>query len=231
VRGERPSSDGRTAACEVVYDIRLPGAAGSGRLELSVPGRHNLQNALAAVAVGLEIGLPFETIAPALAGFRGAERRYQSRGEAGGVTLIDDYGHHPAEVAAVLRTARDGKPSRVIAVFQPHRFTRTRDLLDDFGPALSQADIVVLADIYPAGEPPIAGVTVDALAAAIRPHVPALQVVRSIDDVPGAVADLARAGDLVLTLGAGSIGAVPDRILAALEHRSAIAGRSAGGTS
>jgi UDP-N-acetylmuramate--alanine ligase len=216
VRGEHPQSDGRSAQCDVVYDIRVPAGAGSGRLELGVPGRHNLQNALAATAVGLEIGLPFARIASALATFRGAERRYQLRGEARGVTVVDDYGHHPAEIGAVLRTARDGRPGRVVAVFQPHRYTRTRDLVDDFGPALGLADVVVLTDIYAAGESPLPGVTISTLADAVRPHVSELHVVASLDDVPAAVAGLVRDGDLVVTLGAGSIGAAADRILAAI---------------
>ena len=186
-------------------------AAGSSSLH--VPGEHNLQNALAAVAVGLEVGLPFDRIASALAEFRGAERRYQTRGTHAGVTVVDDYGHHPTEVAAVLRAARAGGPSRVVAVFQPHRYSRTRDLLDDFGPALALADVVVLTDIYPAGETPIPGATLDALAAAVERSVADLHVVPKIDDVPAAVAALVRPGDLVLTLGAGSIGATGDRIL------------------
>jgi UDP-N-acetylmuramate--alanine ligase len=133
------------------------------------------------------------------------------------VTVVDDYGHHPTEIAAVLRAARSGYPSRLIAVFQPHRYSRTRDLLAEFGPALALADVVVLTDIYAAGEPPIAGVTLDALAAAIRRQVPALQVVPRLDDLPSHVGGLARSGDLVLTLGAGSISAVGDRILAACQ--------------
>jgi UDP-N-acetylmuramate--alanine ligase len=217
VRGLDPRSDGRSANCVVRWRVGgLPDAAGEGRLRLSVPGRHNLQNALAAVAVGLELGVPVARAMAALAEFQGVERRYQSRGEAAGVRVIDDYAHHPTEIAAVLAAARGGEPTRIVVVFQPHRFSRTRDLLEDFGPALSQADVVVLTDIYPAGEAPLAGVTVDALAGAIRPAVGELHVVPRIEDVPRAVARLAQSGDLVLTLGAGSIGAVSGRIVAAL---------------
>jgi UDP-N-acetylmuramate--alanine ligase len=186
-----------------------------------VPGRHALQNALAAVAVGLELDVPFDRIQSALAGFRGAERRYQTRGRAAGVTVIDDYGHHPTEIEAVLAAARGGEPSRIVAVFQPHRYTRTRDLLDRFGPALAGADVVVLTDIYAAGEAPIPGITIDALADAVRPAVADLHVVAAIDDVPAMVAAIARDGDLVITLGAGSIGATGDRILHALTEREA----------
>jgi UDP-N-acetylmuramate--alanine ligase len=218
VRGLDPATDGWTARCRVEFAVRgVPGGSGGGEIALQVPGLHALQNALAAVAVGLELGVPFEAIAGALSGFRGAERRYQLRGRAAGVTVVDDYGHHPTEIAAVLRAARTGAPARLVAVFQPHRYSRTRDLLDDFGPALSLADAVVLTDIYPAGEAPIAGATLDALATAISRSVPDLHVVASLADVPARVAALAQPGDLVITLGAGSIAGVPDRLLAALE--------------
>ena len=219
VRGFVPMSDGRSAHCHVRFDLRgVPDGAGAGAVELRVPGRHNLQNALAAVAVGLELGVPFDRIKAALAEFRGVERRYQVKGVARDVTVVDDYGHHPAELAASLKAARDGAPARLIAVFQPHRYSRTRDLLEDFGPALAIADVVVLTDIYPAGEPPIPGVTVEALASAIRRAAPHLHVVRALSDLAPFVANLAQPGDLVLTLGAGSIGTVADRILAELDR-------------
>jgi UDP-N-acetylmuramate--alanine ligase len=217
VSGVDVQTTGKTSRCRI--DYRVPGGpAGSGELRLAVPGRHNVQNALGAVAVGFEIGLPFESIVAALADFRGAERRYQSHGEVAGIEVIDDYGHHPTEIAAVLHTARAGRPSRVIAVFQPHRYTRTRDLLDEFGQALAGADVVVLTDIYPAGEAPIPGVTLDSLAQVIRRSGPELHVVATLDDVPEAVASLARPGDLVVTLGAGSIGHLPDRVLGAIRE-------------
>lgn len=222
VRGLAPESDGRSARCVVRYAIRgVPGGTGEGALTLGVPGLHNLQNALAVVAVALDLGVPFAAVAAALAEFTGAERRYDVRGTARGVTVVDDYGHHPTELAATIRAARTGRPARVVAVFQPHRYTRTRDLLADFGPALSGADIVVLTDIYAAGEAPVPGATLEALAAAMRPHVADLRVVPSLADVPARIAELAREGDLVLTLGAGSIGAMGDRILAAIDGRAA----------
>jgi UDP-N-acetylmuramate--alanine ligase len=220
VRGESPVTDGAGGRCVVT---------GRGELRLSVPGVHNLRNALAAVAVGLELGVPFDRIAAALSEFHGAERRYQTRGTARGVTVIDDYGHHPTEIAAVLEAARAGKPSRIVAVFQPHRYSRTRDLLNEFGPALALADVVVLTDIYAAGEPPLPGATVDALAQAVSERVTDLHVVRDLAGVPAAVAALARPGDVVITLGAGSIGAASDRILAALAGAPA-AGAIAGGS-
>ncbi len=217
VRGIDPSGDGVSSRCGLAYDVHgIPAGTGSGTVALQVPGRHNLQNALAAVAVGLEIGVPAERILSALGEFRGAERRYQRRGEAAGVTVVDDYGHHPTEIAAVLQAARDGQPSRLVAVFQPHRYSRTRDCLQQFGPALAAADRVVLTGIYAAGEPPIDGISLETLAEAMRPHVRALDVVPSLDDVPAAVSRDARPGDLVITLGAGSIASAGDRILDAL---------------
>jgi UDP-N-acetylmuramate--alanine ligase len=220
VRGVDPVTDGTSGRCDVRFHVRgVPDGSGTSGLALSVPGRHNLQNALAAVAVGLELGLPVQQAVAALGEFRGAERRYEVRGRAQGVTVVDDYGHHPTEIAAVLHAARDGHPSRLVAVFQPHRFSRTRDLIEAFGPALALADVVVLTDIYAAGEAPIPGASLDDLAAAVRRSVPGLQVVRSLDDLPATVAGLSRPGDLVITLGAGSIGAVGDRILAAISQQ------------
>lgn len=222
VQGLSPVTDARGARCGVKYAIRgLPAGDGEGKIELAVPGVHNLQNALASVAVGLELGVPFEKIARALAEFKGAERRYQVRGTARGVTVVDDYGHHPTEIAAVLRAARGGDPRRLVAVFQPHRYSRTRDLLADFGPALALADVVFLTDIYAAGEAAIPGATLDALAGEVRRSVSDLRVVPSLDAVPQAVADESRDGDLVVTLGAGSIGNAGDRILQAISDASA----------
>jgi UDP-N-acetylmuramate--alanine ligase len=220
VRGIDPTGDGESARCRVSYHVHgIPSGQGDGVITLQVPGRHNLQNALAAVAVGLEIGVPLDRILSALGEFRGAERRYQRRGVAGGVTVVDDYGHHPTEIAAVLQAARDGAPSRLVAVFQPHRYSRTRDCLHQFGPSLASADIVVLTDIYAAGEAPLEGISLESLAEAIRPHVRAMTVVPALDDLAVAVADLAVSGDLVITLGAGSIAGIGDRVLDALRAK------------
>ena len=139
-----------------------------GEICLHVPGRHNLQNALAAVAVGREVGVPFDRIAAALSEFHGAERRFQVHGEAGGVLVVEDYGHHPTEIEAVVQTARAAVSRRLLVAFQPHRYSRTSQLLDRFGPALAGADELVLTDIYAAGEDVMPGVTVDVLADAIR---------------------------------------------------------------
>jgi UDP-N-acetylmuramate--alanine ligase len=188
-----------------------------GTLTLAVPGRHNLLNALAAVAVGMELDLSFERIASGLKDFRGAERRFDVRGEPRGILVVDDYGHHPTEIAAVLAAARTlGR--RIVVAFQPHRYSRTASLMESFGPALSGADHIVLTDIYSAGEEPIAGVTLETLGEAIRRSVSVpVDLVPRIDDVVPAIVRVAKPGDLVITLGAGSIGNVPDRLIAALE--------------
>jgi UDP-N-acetylmuramate--alanine ligase len=191
-----------------------------GELRLQVPGRHSVQNALAAVAVGLELDVPFARIASALAEFTGAERRFQHFGEVNGITVIDDYGHHPTEIAAVLAAARASKPARVLVAFQPHRYTRTRDLMREFGMALAQADEVVLTDIYAASEDPIPGVTIEALAASMNTaRTMPVRVVKDIDDVAAALALLAQPGDLLITMGAGSIGALPEKVIDALKKR------------
>jgi UDP-N-acetylmuramate--alanine ligase len=199
-----------------------------GELRLRVPGRHNLLNALAAVAVGLELGLSFERVASALAEFKGAERRFDVLGEVDGVMVVDDYGHHPTEIAAVLAAARTGMSRRLLVAFQPHRYTRTQHLLREFADVLGTVDELVLTEIYPAGEDPIPGVTIDALVAAIpaRGQAPArgraaVHVVHAIADVPAALARLARPGDMVITLGAGSIGTVGPRVLELLREREA----------
>jgi len=204
---------------------RTPDATAElGELRLKVPGRHNMLNALGAVAVGLEVGIPFARIAGALAEFQGAERRFERLGEENGVLVIDDYGHHPTEIAAVIAAARAGLDRRVVVVFQPHRYTRTQSLLPEFGAALSGADEIVLTDIYAAGETPIPGVTLDALASVIRASARGgVRVVPALDQIPAAVVDFARPGDLVITLGAGSIGTAGERILEALRNRPAAA--------
>ena len=205
----------------VVHRHGIGGSERLGPLELTVPGRHNLQNALAAVAVCDRLGIPFARTAAALKEFPGAERRFERRGEEGGVLVIDDYGHHPTEIAAVLSAARATLGRRLIVAFQPHRYTRTQQLLQDFGPALKDADEVVLTDIYAASEEPIAGITIETLAAAIRGAGCSVHVAPTLDAVVTAVLRLAKPGDAVITLGAGSIGTVPARLLEALKGAGA----------
>lgn len=192
---------------------------------LNLPGRHNVQNALAAIAVATELGVPDAAILKALASFEGVGRRFERIGEialaapeAGGngghATLVDDYGHHPAEMAATLEAARGAFPDRrLVLAFQPHRFTRTRDLFEDFVRVLSGADVVILAEVYPAGEAPIVAADGRALARALRVAGQVEPVfVERIEDLPEAIRRVARDGDVVLTMGAGSIGGVPARL-------------------
>ena len=188
-------------------------------IELALAGGHNVQNALAAIAVAREVGVSDNAIAHALAGFEGVGRRFQRHGDValstgGSFTLIDDYGHHPAEMAATLAAARESFPDRrVVLAFQPHRYSRTRDLFEDFVRVLSTVDALVLADVYPAGETPIVAADGRALARAIRVAGRVEPVfVEAIGDVAGAIRDIARDGDVVLTMGAGSIGGVPAQL-------------------
>jgi UDP-N-acetylmuramate--alanine ligase len=193
-----------------------------GELHLAIPGRHNLQNALAAVAVADRLGIEFDKVASALADFHGAERRFERHGEAGGVLVVDDYGHHPTEIAAVLAAARATLGRRLVVAFQPHRYTRTQQLMEAFGPALREADEIVLTDIYAASEEPIAGVTIDSLADAVRRGSGRpVHVTRQLDDVIPEILKLAQPGDAVLTLGAGSIGSLPAQLIDALKRREA----------
>jgi UDP-N-acetylmuramate--alanine ligase len=197
-----------------------------GPVALQVPGRHNLQNALAAVAVGLELGLSFERIAEGLGEFRGVERRFEVRGEPGDILVIDDYSHHPTEIAAALDAARQLN-RRLIVAFQPHRYTRTAALIEAFGPALAAANYIVLTDIYTAGEDPMPGVTIEKLASAIRRDVDAqVEIVPSLEDVVPALVRVARPGDTVITLGAGSIGGIAERLIESLETRWAGSNRT-----
>ena len=206
---------------------RRDGAGGGAPLEiaLNLPGRHNVLNALAAIAVALELKVPAPAIQRALAGFRGVGRRFQRYGDvkagdaadAGAFALVDDYGHHPAEIAATLEAARVAFPGRrVVLAFQPHRYTRTRDLFEDFVAVLGRADLLLLAEVYPAGEAPIAAADGRALADAVRAAARIAPVyVEDIAAMPEIIRRTARAGDVVLTMGAGSIGAVAGQLASA----------------
>ena len=203
------------------FDVLRPGREPLA-VSLNLPGRHNVLNALAAIAVATELDVDDAAIQRALAGFQGIDRRLQWLGDvqvaAGRVTLVDDYGHHPTELAATLEAARQGWPDRrVVLVFQPHRYTRTRDLLDEFARVLSEADALIVAEVYPAGEAPIAGADGKSLCRAIRSRGRVEPVLlKSLDELPGALADVLRDGDVVLTMGAGSIGAAAHDLPAAL---------------
>jgi UDP-N-acetylmuramate--alanine ligase len=201
-------------------ELRGNGAPGKSlEFELNLPGVHNVQNALSAIAVGLELQLPEAAIARALAEFKGVGRRFQRYGEislpgSGSFTLIDDYGHHPVEMEATLAAVRGAFPGRrVVLAFQPHRYTRTRDCFEDFVRVLSSVDAVLLAEVYPAGETPIVAADGRALARAIRVAGRVEPVfVEQIGDMPKAIIDAAQSGDVVVTMGAGSIGGVPGQL-------------------
>ena len=189
-----------------------------GQARLEVPGRHVALNALAAIAVARELGLPFEKIAAGLLAFEGVERRMTVRGEAGGVRVIDDYAHHPTEIVATLQAVREAWPDgRVIAMFQPHRYSRVAGLQDSFCRAFNLADVVLGCDIYAAGEEPVAGVTGEALSEGIRAHGHrAVEHVFTPDAAAARAAEIARPGDVVIALGAGDIGKAADAVLARL---------------
>jgi UDP-N-acetylmuramate--alanine ligase len=195
------------------------GAAIELAVTLNLPGAHNVRNALAAIAVGIELGVPAAAIGKALAEFKGVGRRFQNHGKVripggGSFTLVDDYGHHPAEMAATLAAARGAFPKRrILLAFQPHRFTRTRDCFEDFVKVLSTADALVLTEVYPAGEAPIVAADGKALARAIRVQGKVEPVfVEKVAELPAAILAAARDGDVVLTMGAGSIGNVAGQL-------------------
>jgi UDP-N-acetylmuramate--alanine ligase len=205
------------------FDIEFSGrsAIAGTRLDgviLPMVGHHNAQNALAAVAIAQEMGIPLEVIRQGLASFAGVKRRFTCTGTSNGVTVIDDYGHHPVEIAAVLDAARSSAQGRVIAVVQPHRYSRLRDLFEDFCTCFNDADTVIVADVYPAGEAPIEGVDRAALIDGLRAH--GHRDVRGLEtpeDLAGLVAGIAGDGDMVICLGAGNITAWANDLPAALE--------------
>lgn len=187
--------DRKSGATHEIVDIMLP-----------MPGRHNASNATAAIAVARELGLSDEAIRKALAGFGGVKRRFTRTGEWNGVTIIDDYGHHPVEIAAVLKAARESTNGKIVAVVQPHRYTRLQSLFEEFCTCFNDADAVVVADVYAAGEAPIEGIDRDHFVLGLRAHghrnvVPLPKAA----DLAGIVKDLAKSGDLVVCLGAGNI--------------------------
>lgn len=196
------------------------GGADLGRWQIQLPGAHNVANALAVVAVARVLDLDLDAVNAGLAGFAGTQRRFQRVGERHGVTVVDDYAHHPTEVRAVLAAARQSHPvGRLVAVFQPHLYSRTAALADDFGAALADADVVLVTDVYAAREDPVPGVTGELIADAARAVGADAEYVGGVASLPDAVAALAADGDLVLTLGAGDITEVGGQILQRLEQR------------
>ncbi len=188
-----------------------------GSFRLNIPGVHNVSNALAAIGVGLELDVPLDLIRSGVAAFSGVERRFQIRGQQGGIVVVDDYGHHPTEIRVTLATAKAVWPGRLVAVFQPHRYSRTRDLLDDFANAFAQADVLYVTPVYAAGEDAINGVSGEILAERIRAtgH-PAVQWVEKPDALIARLLRERQSGDVVLTLGAGDIWKVGVTVLESL---------------
>ena len=210
----------RQHGSSTAFTLHLPDGAAPVEITLNLPGRHNVLNALAACAVGWQLGVPADAMQHALAHFQGVGRRFQLRGELalddGKALLVDDYGHHPRELAAVFAAARAGwSERRLVVAFQPHRYSRTRDLLDDFANVLAETDVLVLTEIYPAGEAPIANADGRALARAVRARGKVDPVlIEHPRDLRGALAPLLKDGDLLLLLGAGDIGAAASDIAA-----------------
>ncbi|MFN6964128.1 MAG: UDP-N-acetylmuramate--L-alanine ligase [Pyrinomonadaceae bacterium] len=226
---------GLTAQADIsAHDIRYNENFGStftvwrgsevlGEVDLPVPGKHNVYNSLAAIAVGLELEIPFDKIADALAGFKNANRRFQFKGEVGGITVIDDYGHHPTEILATLSAAKNSvHERRTVVVFQPHRYTRTQELFDEFALAFNNADVLYVLDIYAASEQPIEGIDAEVLTENIRKygHKNA-NYIGDIDTAADAVVPQLQEGDLVITLGAGSVTRLSEEILEKLQARAA----------
>jgi UDP-N-acetylmuramate--alanine ligase len=192
---------GRDTSFAATYDGR-----DLGMVKLKVPGMHNVQNALAAIAAGLALGATLDGMQDGLAAFGGVERRFQHLCDVGGITIIDDYAHHPTEIAATLQAARASYPGRrVVAAFQPHLFSRTRDFCKAFAEALRGADAVLLADIYPAREQPIPGVTSDLIAGPLSDAGRAVQWQGPRNGLAAALAEHVTEGDVVITIGAGDV--------------------------
>ena len=192
------------------FDALILGRDGERRtiegVTIRIPGRHNVQNALAAIAVAMELGISDDDIVKGFERFDGVKRRFTHVGEADGAIVIDDYAHHPTEIRAVLAAAREGAEGRVIAVVQPHRYTRLRDLMDDFQSAFNDADVVFVAPVYPAGEEPIDGVDSSALAEGLRAHGHRMvSAVKDQKELCRALRDLAADGDMIICMGAGDI--------------------------
>jgi UDP-N-acetylmuramate--alanine ligase len=192
-----------------------------GSFTLHVPGVHNVLNATAAIAVGTALDIPSDQIRAALDGFRGVDRRFQLKGKAAAVSVVDDYGHHPTEIRATLAAARQCGFRRVHVIFQPHRYTRTRDLMDEFATAFADADTLFILDIYAASEKPIDGIHAEALARQIGAHgKPGVSYVPSFEDAAEKAVGVAQPGDLILTLGAGSVSQLGAVMLEMLEKKS-----------
>jgi len=223
---------GFTAQADIsAHDVRYDDQFGSvfnvmegdqmlGEMKLPVPGKHNVYNALAAIAVGLELDIPFDKIREGMSKFKNANRRFQFKGEAQGVTIVDDYGHHPTEITATLAAAKNGSGGkRTVVIFQPHRYTRTADLMEDFARSFNNADVLFVCDIYAASEDPIEGVTAEVLTEKIRQfgHKNA-HYIGDIETAAEKVREYLKDDDLLITLGAGSVSKLSDQMLEILSQ-------------
>ncbi len=203
-----------------VYQARLMGEP-VGEVSLRVPGLHNIYNSLAAIAIGLELEVPFATIAKALSEFSGVDRRFQFKGEAEGVLVVDDYGHHPTEIRATLVAAKLGAAGRrMVVLFQPHRYSRTQDLMEEFARSFNNADVLMVTDVYAASEQPIEGVSGEALVEAVSRfgHKDARHA-GSVEDATRALLEEVREGDMVITLGAGNVYRAGEQLVELLRER------------
>jgi UDP-N-acetylmuramate--alanine ligase len=226
IRYGTESSEARLVARDIApagtgstFEVAYDGAA-LGRVHLAVPGMHNVRNALAAIASGIALGVTLDAMRAGLESFTGVERRFQRLGEPGGVMVVDDYAHHPTEIEATLQAARAAFPSRrIIAAFQPHLYSRTRDFHAEFASALSHADMVFLCDLYPAREQPVAGVSSAMIATPMRDDgkAPIWEGPRA--ELAAALSDIVRPGDVVITIGAGDITRTGPELIAMLEQR------------
>ena len=219
------ASNIRYQGTQSIFDLMLPDADKPIEITLNMPGRHNVLNALAAICVAYELGISIQDMQTALSGFEGIGRRMHAYGEIkmaqGSVTLIDDYAHHPTEVAATLSACKNAWPDkRLVAVFQPHRYTRTRDLFEDFSQVLAECDVLILTEIYAAGEDVIAGADGRALCAAIRARGKVSPIfIEDVENLGTDLPSILQDGDLVLTMGAGSIGRIASQLKALLEDK------------
>ena len=194
-----------------------------GRVKLKTHGKHNVENALATIAVGMHIGISFERIADGLSKFRGAKRRFQTKGIVKNIWVVDDYGHHPTEIAATLKAARETKPKRLICVFQPHRYSRTKILLNEFGTAFHDADILILTDIYAAGDAPIEGINGESVLKKVMALTDQnVSYIPKREDIAPFIADIVEDGDMVITMGAGDIYKTGEELVDILKHRKKI---------
>ncbi|MBP2659793.1 MAG: UDP-N-acetylmuramate--L-alanine ligase [Firmicutes bacterium] len=209
------STQGATTAYDVYHNEQLLGS-----IKINVPGRHNVGNSLAAVIVGLNIGLTFQEIAEGLAHFQGAKRRFQTKARINGVWIIDDYAHHPTEIATTLLAARQTEPNRLICVFQPHRYSRTAFLRNEFGSAFQSSDILVLTDVYSAGEAPIPGITGEVLKEEVERQTSKKVVyIADKDKIARYLSQIVEPGDLVITMGAGNVYCVGEELIESLVQK------------